>query len=179
MAGSPAGYWEFHARTYDRFVRYARYDLRSDELAEAAVETTFTELLHQWPRIEARDNPTAYAWTVLKKRLIDQGRRRLRTALPVDDPTLGSLLDERAGTGDTADALTLRITVRDAVRRLPERQRDVIALYYLLDQPTPVVAEVLGISEATVRSHINRALPRLGRLLDLPGSRPEHGGAGS
>ncbi|MER8232688.1 sigma-70 family RNA polymerase sigma factor [Streptomyces sp. NPDC094049] len=172
--GRPAGYWEFHARLYDRFVRFARYDLRSDELAEAAVDTTFAELMYRWPKVAARENPTAHAWTVLKRRLVDQGRRRHRTALPVDDPILWGLLDERAGAHDAFDALALRISVRNAVHRLPERQRDVITLYFLLDQPTSVVAEVLGINEATVRSHISRALPRLGRTLDLPGSRPEH-----
>ncbi|MFC8490446.1 sigma-70 family RNA polymerase sigma factor [Streptomyces sp. NPDC057235] len=164
---------------YDRFVRFARYDLRSDELADAAVESTFAELMSHWPKVAVNRNPTAYAWTVLKKRLIDQGRRRRRTALPVDDHTLWGLVDERAGRDDPLEALALRISVRNAVRQLPERQRDVVTLYYLLDQPTTVVAELLGIDAATVRSHINRALPRLGRFLDLPGTRSGRGRTGS
>ncbi|MFJ7069696.1 sigma-70 family RNA polymerase sigma factor [Streptomyces sp. NPDC101115] len=178
-ATSDPGYWDFHAREYGRFFRFARWDLGSDELAEAAVETTFTELMCQWSTVRMRPNPTAYAWTVLKRRIIDQGRRRKRTALPVDDPTLWTLLDKRNALYDPCEELTMRLAVRNAVRRLPERQRDVITLYFLLDQPTAVVAKVLDMEDATVRSHINRALPRLARFLDLPIKRSGHGKATS
>lgn len=44
---------------------------------------------------------------------------------------------------------------------LPEQQRAAVVLYYLLDQPTSAVAETLGVTEATVRSHLRNARSRL------------------
>ena len=44
---------------------------------------------------------------------------------------------------------------------LPEQQRAAVVLYYLLDQPTSAVAETLGVTEATVRSHLRNARLRL------------------
>ncbi len=44
---------------------------------------------------------------------------------------------------------------------LPEQQRAAVALYYLLDQPTSAVADTLGVTEATVRSHLRNARRRL------------------
>jgi RNA polymerase sigma-70 factor, ECF subfamily len=43
-----------------------------------------------------------------------------------------------------------------AVRRLPRRQAQCVALHYLEDRSTAEVAEILGISEPTVRVHLHR-----------------------
>jgi RNA polymerase sigma-70 factor (ECF subfamily) len=53
-----------------------------------------------------------------------------------------------------------------AVLALPGKQRAVVALYYLEDRPTAEVAELVGCSEATVRSHLRAARRRLADLLD-------------
>jgi RNA polymerase sigma factor (sigma-70 family) len=56
------------------------------------------------------------------------------------------------------------VDVVPALMALPKQQRAAVALYYLLDQPTSAIADTLGVSEATVRSHLRNA--RL-RLVDL------------
>ncbi|MFE7513092.1 sigma-70 family RNA polymerase sigma factor [Streptomyces sp. NPDC057540] len=179
LSGLDPGYWEFHTANYDNFLRYASYDLRSEELAEAAIDATFHEVMGQWPRIKNMEKPTAYAMTVLKKRIIDQGRKRARTSIPVEEAVLWDLLHERTGRNDPLAAVAEKIALYSAVGRLPERQRDVITLYYLLDQPSQVVAQMLGIDQGTVRSHIKRALPRLARAMDMPIERTGHGKAGA
>ena len=52
-----------------------------------------------------------------------------------------------------------------AVRRLPKRQAQCVALHYLEDRSTAEVAAVLGISEATVRVHLHRARTHLATTL--------------
>lgn len=44
---------------------------------------------------------------------------------------------------------------------LPERQQDVVALRVVLDFDTSQTAQVLGIAEGTVTTHLFRALSRL------------------
>jgi RNA polymerase sigma factor (sigma-70 family) len=52
-----------------------------------------------------------------------------------------------------------------ALRRLPDRQREVLVLRFYLDEPETEIARVMGISQSTVRSTAHRALVKLGHLL--------------
>jgi RNA polymerase sigma factor (sigma-70 family) len=48
--------------------------------------------------------------------------------------------------------------LREAVLRLPRRQREAVTLRYLADLPEAEVAEVLGVSPGSVKTHLHRAL---------------------
>ncbi len=53
-----------------------------------------------------------------------------------------------------------------ALRRLPARQREVLALRIFLDLDTETTAKVIGIAPGTVMAHLSRAVAALRR--DLP-----------
>ena len=53
-----------------------------------------------------------------------------------------------------------------AVESLPDRQRTVFTLCHLAEQTTAEVSQALGVSEATVRVHLFRAIRKLRRLLE-------------
>lgn len=55
--------------------------------------------------------------------------------------------------------------VRDAVARLPGRQREVIALRFFGELQIPVIARELGCSESTVKTHLYRGLAQLKNAL--------------
>ncbi|HRW19302.1 MAG TPA: SigE family RNA polymerase sigma factor [Dermatophilaceae bacterium] len=67
--------------------------------------------------------------------------------------------------GDVLRADTNR-EVLDAVRRLPPRMQEVLALRYWSDLTEAQIAHALGISEGTVKSTASRALDRLETLLE-------------
>lgn len=50
-----------------------------------------------------------------------------------------------------------------ALRRLPVRQRQVIALRLLLDLDTATTSEMLGMSNGTVATHLHRGITALRR----------------
>lgn len=52
-----------------------------------------------------------------------------------------------------------------AVRTLPRRQAQAVALYYEADRPVSEVAEILGCAEGTVRAHLHAARRTLARRL--------------
>ena len=64
-----------------------------------------------------------------------------------------------------AAAVAVAVAATLAQRSGPPQQRTAVALYYLLDQPTSVVADYLGTTEATVRSHLRTARRRLHRQI--------------
>ena len=57
--------------------------------------------------------------------------------------------------------------VASAVRRLPRRQQQVVALRYWAQMPDGEIASALGISEVTVRSNVSRALSALAKNLEV------------
>ena len=54
-----------------------------------------------------------------------------------------------------------RLDVRDALGRLPERQRTAVVLRYYADLPLADVAEVMGVAVGTVKSTLHAALASL------------------
>jgi DNA-directed RNA polymerase specialized sigma24 family protein len=87
---------------------------------------------------------------------ISRWRRRGRE-MPVPDP--GLVADRPAITAVSAGSVDPRIMA--ALRRLPARQRQVIALRLILDLDTNGTAEMLGITPNTVMAHMARALAAL------------------
>lgn len=68
---------------------------------------------------------------------------------------------------DSMEEPTATVDLPPVLATLPEQQRAVVTLYYLLEQPTSAVADTLGVTEATVRSHLRHARVRLaGSLRD-------------
>jgi RNA polymerase sigma-70 factor, ECF subfamily len=60
-----------------------------------------------------------------------------------------------------------------AVRALPSRQRQAVALFYLEDWPVAEIARFLGCTEPTVRGHLHRGRAALARHLGEPGGEEE------
>jgi RNA polymerase sigma-70 factor (sigma-E family) len=59
-----------------------------------------------------------------------------------------------------------RRAVLEAIRGLPDRQRDVVMLRYFLDASEAQIAETLGVSAGTVKTSASRALAKLAPLLE-------------
>jgi RNA polymerase sigma-70 factor (sigma-E family) len=126
--------------------------------AKDLVQATFERTYRSWSK--ARDGDTrAYARRILVNLRIDGWRRTRRELLlaPVDVPD--------TATADHAATVVARNSVVRALARLPVAQRRVVVLRHLLDLTEPEVADELGISVGTVKSHNARALVRLREIL--------------
>ncbi|MDB4979319.1 MAG: putative polymerase ECF-subfamily sigma factor [Myxococcales bacterium] len=104
----------------------------------------------------SQDTPEAYVRRVLVNASIDKWRVRLRhKEVSLSDVHPGLAVPD--GTEASADRdLLLR-----GLARLPARQRAVLILRYWEDLPEAAIAETLGCSVGTVKSHVSRGLARL------------------
>ena len=73
--------------------------------------------------------------------------------------------ESRAWVSDRTELPTVRPDVLRAVTALSVRQRAVIVLTYWLDLHPSGIAELLGVSEGSVRRHLARARARLREVL--------------
>ncbi|MBS4192528.1 RNA polymerase sigma factor [Bacillus sp. FJAT-49705] len=60
-----------------------------------------------------------------------------------------------------------RITIREAIMKLPENHRAVILLSYYHDMPHAEIAEIIGIPVGTVKSRLHHSLKALRKLLEV------------
>jgi RNA polymerase sigma-70 factor (sigma-E family) len=124
--------------------------------AEDLLQTALLRTARRWTA--ARAAPEAYVRQVLVNLCRDRVRwlqRRPREAVLIDgaDPT--GVADE------LADQVGQRNSVIEALTRLPSGQRKVIVLRFLEDLSVAETAELLGISQGTVKSYTSRALASL------------------
>ncbi|MBE1603209.1 sigma-70 family RNA polymerase sigma factor [Actinopolymorpha pittospori] len=138
--------------------------LGDDDAARDVACEALARLLEHWDSLgHDLDHCTAWTLRVTRNLAVDVLRRRARER-ELSEPVLH--------VADTGSELLLRMAILDAVRGLPERQRRVIALRYLLDQSQADVARALGVTPGTVATHASRALSSLRAALEKSGIRP-------
>lgn len=155
---------ELYAAHYRQLVRLSMLLVRDRETAEEVVQDSFVAMHGRWRRLHDPDKAVAYlrqtvvnrSRSVLRRRGVE--RRHAPTYSPLEHP--GADHDALAG--------ERRSEVLDAMRALPTRQREVLALRYYLDLSEAEIADTLGISRGAVKSHASRGVASLRHLLKDP-----------
>ena len=95
--------------------------------------------------------------------IIPRVNRVLRVAsnITIDIVRKRPVFVEPSRAADVEDQVATRLALAAALRALPGRQRDAIVLRYLNDYSEAQVAEALGVSQGTVKTHLRRGLDAL------------------
>ena len=131
---------EFYEREFRRVLRATQVFCGDPAVSEDAVQEAFARALARWRRLAGR--PWVAGWVTTTA--LNGARRHLRRK-----PDLAS---EAHASVDVDAGLDLR----RAIRSLPPRQQEAVALYYLLDLPVAQVAVAMGCREGTVKAHLAR-----------------------
>jgi RNA polymerase sigma-70 factor (sigma-E family) len=141
-----------------RLVRLAVLLVREVGTAEEIVQDSFIAVHARWNRLKDPDKALAY----LRQSVVNRSRSHLRHLSVVRRHAEHEApLPPTAGADHTAYDHVRRTTVLDALRRLPRRQREVLALRYYLDLSEAEIADLLGISRGAVKSHASRGAAAL------------------
>lgn len=131
--------------------------------AEEVVQDAFVALHGRWGRLRDPDKAAAY----LRQSVVNRSRSVLRHRGVVDRH---AARERRPDDVAPADVPVLerdrRARVLDALRTLPRRQREVLALRYYLDLSEADIADTLRISRGAVKSHASRGAAALRTLLE-------------
>jgi RNA polymerase sigma factor (sigma-70 family) len=164
-----AGMYDAHAADLLRYL-WRRCGDRAQ--AEDLLSVVFLEAWRRRAALRpgAATRPWLYGIATNVLRNHRRSLRRHRAALEriaAAAPTCAPAADEQAAIqARLADAL-------DALRRLPRREQDVVALCVWTQLSYEEAAAALGVPVGTVRSRLSRARSRLGALIDSPPSK-EH-----
>lgn len=77
------------------------------------------------------------------------------------------VIEHRSAEGDALETVELRETLEPALRTLSRRQREVVVLHYMAGLTVREVAEVLGCSENSVKTHARRGVVRLRQQFNM------------
>lgn len=159
------------AELYDRYGRtaygLALRILRDQALAEDAVQEGFLAVWRTAARfVPERGKASTWILTLVHRRAVDlvrrEQRRRADTLDEAADPAGASVEEE-------AWLRLQRERVQDALRRLPDPQREALELAYYGGFTQTELAERLGQPLGTIKSRMFAGLSRLRELLGDPG----------
>jgi RNA polymerase sigma-70 factor (sigma-E family) len=140
-------------------LRLAAIMLGERQAAEDVVQDAFLGLFRRWDALHDHERALAYVRssvfngcrTVLRKRTRDR-------EFVLVEPDAESA-EARVVLGEE------HREVLAALRRLPGRQREAVALRYCLDMPVDQVARAMGVAEGTVKSATSRGIAAITRML--------------
>jgi RNA polymerase sigma-70 factor (sigma-E family) len=161
---TPASYADLAVRHAPALLRLAVMLTGNAHDAEDLLQSTFARATRHGDRVAQMAAPAGYLRRVMLNEHTSRGRsilRRVRTA------PLTSLRVEPTARSETA-GVDQRDEVWAQLSTLPPKQRAVLVLRFYEDLDDATIADVLGCSNATVRSNASRALAALrARLTNL------------
>ena len=144
---------QLYAAHWRRLVRLSVLLVRDQGVAEEVVQDAFVAVHGRWSRLRDPDLALAYLRQAVVNRSRSALRHRAVVARHAERRTTGLL---EPGADHAALDTDRRAAVLDALRALPHRQREVLALRYYLDLSEAEIADTLGISRGAVKSHASR-----------------------
>jgi RNA polymerase sigma-70 factor (sigma-E family) len=150
---------------YRRLVGLASLLCDDEATAEDVVQEAFAALYRRWWHLRDPHGAVAYLNTAVvngSRYHLRRGRRLSASMLRmVPRPEALSSAEQDVVAHDEAGRLW------QAIRALPQRQRQVLVLRYCLDQSEAEIAETLHVSRGSVKKHASRALAALAQRMEV------------
>ena len=143
---------------YGRLVGLARLLVDRPHEAEEVVQEAFVKVYAGWRRVDDKANPLPY----LRMTVVNVARSGLRRRVVERRHRERPRREELARSAEDSAADRARdARLVAAVRTLPRRQREAVALRYLEELSTAEAAQAMGCSEGSVKAYLHRALSSL------------------
>jgi len=149
----------FYRRDYRSLVGLSYAMTGSRWLAEELAQEAMAAAHNEWSTVGSYDDPAAWVRRVMVNKKISAWRR-----FGSEKRAMNRLRSQRRV--EMVEIEEPKSEIWAAVRRLPRRQAEAIALFYWEDRPVAEIAEILGVSTETAKTHLKRARQTLAATLD-------------
>ena len=127
--------------------------------AEDLAQEAFSSAYAKWDRVGGYDDPGAFVRRVVANRSVSLFRRQIR-----ETRALARVFNERPPPNEPV-LPSPAAELWAAVRMLPRRQAQVVALHYLEGLSLSEVGSILGVSKESANTHLRRARKSLAEQL--------------
>jgi RNA polymerase sigma-70 factor (sigma-E family) len=145
-----------YAAHYGSLVRLAALLLHDTAVAEEVVQDSFVAMHGAWRRLSDPERALAY----LRQSVVNRSRSALRHRA-VAQRNAPPPAPAPASAEQGALLALEHAAVLAALRRLPQRQCEVLVLRYYADLSEAEIADAIGVSRGAVKSHASRAMAAL------------------
>lgn len=160
---------DLYRSEFPRVFRAAYAFTGNREVALEATQEAFSRALARWRKLQKEAWVSGWVLTTTLNCAKGIARKTARE-MPVGPSLEGEALEESS---------VYRFDLLAALRRLPQRQRQAVVLFYFADHSIPVIAEFMHVSEGAVKSHLARARDALRAVLQDTESENSHLGEAS
>jgi len=160
---APGSFDEWAAARGPGLLHFAHLVTGSRADAQDAVQDALVAAYPRWDRLRAAGTQEAYVRRSIVNRHISVWRAFRRHEHPVAEPAALAATQPRA---DYATAIADADVAWVLCQSLPRAQRAAVVLRYYEDQSYAQIADILGCTESTARSHVRRALLSLRSRLE-------------
>lgn len=150
-----------------RLFTYFQYRCNNSATAQDLTMQVFERLLHSLHRYDKNRAPvSAWLFSIARHVATDWQRRQyLRKFIPWDDFSRQPSTDP--GPEQIALESEERMRLRQALRQLTHRERDILGLRFASELTNRAIAEMTGLSESLVAVILFRALRKLRKSLSI------------
>jgi len=159
--GSRSALAELYERHWFALYRVAFQKTNSHEIAEELVQDLFVDLWQKRAMLQVRQ-VTPYLFTALKYAVIDHIRHTVqkeRFEVSHQIAHIDTSTEDLLGYND------LIASIETELQKMPAKTSEIFRLSRYDDQPIPVIAATLSLSEKTVEYHLGKALKTLRQRL--------------
>ena len=152
---------QFAVARLPSLLRYAVVLTGDRDLAQDVVQEVLARAQVRWRRISEADSPEAYVRRMVLNEYLSWRRSWAARNVHAVGERLADLDDARGGVRDHAQHVVDADELWGRLATLGRKQRAVLVLRYYEQLDDTAIADLLGCSPATVRSHASRALKTL------------------
>lgn len=151
---------------YDTIYRYVLLRIGSPSAAEDVTSQVFLGMIRGLDRYRDEGKPfLAWLYAMARKQVAFFQRGMSRAPAQVDLEAADQLIAQTAGPHATAEERETRVALANALTKLPEGQREVILLRYVLSMSLADTAAAVGRTEGAVKQLQLRGLETLRKVL--------------
>jgi len=163
----PARSFEQLYQTHSQMVYWAAYGVcKNHDTAAETMQAVFVRVLENLDQFQDMSDAQCKAWLyrVAVNRSIDTLRKFRRETI-ADDAGMQETVDESLLPEAAALQKEQQQLVRTLVEQLPDKYREPIMLYYFANMNYTDIAQLLGMSEGTLKSRMARGRAILAKQL--------------
>lgn len=144
---------DFYSSSFPRVSSAVRAFCGDADVAHEATQEAFARCFARWRRLKGESWVDGWVTTTAMNLSRRHFKRRSAPAQPSTDTV--------------ADPTPDRLDLLAALRSLPERQREAVVLFHLLDMPIAEVARSMKLTEGAVKAHLHKARNTLRGSMEL------------
>jgi RNA polymerase sigma-70 factor (ECF subfamily) len=148
---------DFYAASFQRVTGQLYAMIGDRDEAQECVQEAFVRAWAHRRKLDRAEHPEAWVRTTAYRLAVSRWRRAQRGKRPTDRAVGPAVV--------TPGVSENHVALVDALRHLPEAQRQALVLHHVCDLPVRDVAREVGVPEGTVKARLSRGRTALAALL--------------